>query len=111
MRRLKAGHAAENTNSRDCVKLLIKDGLTSMEALAVLQKEDTDGKIPRDQYRLILQSENFPHTGVESSCPQSNEKLRIAAGPQQWATGRPSDNSGDTDDDGTTRASRGAEQG
>ena len=45
---------AENKISFDCVKLLIKDGFTSMEAFALLEKEGIDRKISRGQYRLIL---------------------------------------------------------
>lgn len=42
--------------SQDCVKLLIKDGFTSMDAVALLEKEDLGPKVPRGQNRLILQA-------------------------------------------------------
>ena len=79
--------AAENKISPDCVKLLIKDGFTSMEALALLEKEDTDRKIPRGQYRLIL---------------QSVKKLSNATAPQLLINGGPDDNPGNTEDSTTT---------
>lgn len=42
--------------SPECAKLLIKDGFTSLEALALLEKEDIHSKISRGQHRLILQA-------------------------------------------------------
>ena len=42
--------------SAECVKLLFKDGFTSMEAVALVEKEDLSPKIPRGQHRLILQA-------------------------------------------------------
>ena len=41
--------AAENKISVDCVRLLIKDGFSSMEALTLLENEDIPPKIPRGQ--------------------------------------------------------------
>lgn len=46
--------ATSNKISSDCLKQLIKDGFTSMEAIALLQPEDLSPKIPRGQHRLIL---------------------------------------------------------
>ena len=42
--------------SAECVKWLLKDGFTSMEAVALVEKEDLSPKIPRGQHRLILQA-------------------------------------------------------
>ena len=48
--------AAAHKISADCVKVLVKDGFTSMEAICLLEKEDLGAKIPRGQHRLILQA-------------------------------------------------------
>ena len=39
--------------SDECVKVLLKEGFTSMEAISLLEKEDLGPKIPRGQNRLI----------------------------------------------------------
>ena len=40
--------------TEDCVKIMWRDGFTSMEAMVLLEKEDIGSKIPRGQHRLIL---------------------------------------------------------
>ena len=48
--------ATAHNISAECVKWLLKDGFTSMEAVALVEKEDLSPKIPRGQHRLILQA-------------------------------------------------------
>lgn len=48
--------AQSNKVSVDCVKLLLKDGFSSMEALELLEEEDLSPKIARGQHRLIVKA-------------------------------------------------------
>ena len=78
--------AAENKISPDFVKLLMKDGFTSTEALALLDKEDIDRKIPPRPVPL-----DSPECGETQECA-----------PQQLTAGGPGDNPGNTEDRTTT---------
>lgn len=93
--------ATQHKISPDCVKLLVKDGFTSMEALHLLEQEDINPKIPRGQQRLIMQAvRQFKTPEAEKQqedCQHRRQQRSFnISGPVHFSsTGRPSGSSGE----------------